>query len=113
MNRIMIGCLALLFAGCCKNDPQDCRLVGTWSTNGSGDPFALVARFEESGDVSTGWFWDGEVLSDPMGIVSYSTWATSEGMLTFSTPPVGPHEYIIFSRGDSLEMLDFKFGKVQ
>ena len=112
MNRFMIGCLALLFAGCCKNDPQDCRLIGTWVTDPSFEAFPIVFRFEESGEMSTGWSWDGQLLSDPMSSVVYATWATADGMLTISSNPDEPVEYLIYSSGDSLEILDGKLGKI-
>ena len=111
MNRIMIGCLVLLFAGCCKNDPQDCRLVGTWITAPGVEDPPVVIRFEESGETSVGWEWNGAAISDPTNSVLYSTWSTADGMLTIANSDE-PIPYLIYSDGDSLEMLDAKLGRI-
>ena len=119
MNRIVIGCLALLIAGCCKNDLRDCRLVGTWKTNDNGYPYPLVYKFEESGDVSWGWYWNGVELLE-VDEVKRATWTTPEvnddDLVYFESDTVPlpwSSYYTVHDRGDSLVLHSMRFGRIQ
>ena len=62
----MIGCLALLLAGCCNREPLDNRLVGDWVlddrhySEGLDDGSRAVRRIYADGTMSTNWAYDVE-----------------------------------------------------
>ena len=89
MNRIAIGCLALLLAGCCKKSELDCRLVGTWVVDNCNWPEGVpeevenvgVRRFRADGVYEGGWTYnleDEELVFDPSQ-ASEELWSTLDG----------------------------------
>ena len=89
MNRIAIGCLALLLAGCCKRSELDCRLVGTWVVDTCNFPEGVpegvenmgVYRFRADGVREYGWSYnleDEELFLDS-ALASEAFWRTVDG----------------------------------
>lgn len=115
MTRITILCLALFFAGCCKNDERDCRLVGTWVLDAESDELPVWVLNADGTSDDDNWIYsetEGLLFEEPEMASGVTFWRTEDGFFQFGSSQESLINRVGFPyevNGDSLLLMGERF----